>query len=279
MMNIGVSSYSFSRYRQITGASLLDVCRKAKEIGFDAIEFINLDGEDHIAQAKELRALCAELGLTISAYTVGANMMDDDIEAVVSELMHCVDVTEALGAKIMRHDVCYSMPEEIDWETAIKKMAPHIRRVTEYAKSKGIRTCIENHGFIFQDSCRVKKLIDEVGDENYRWLIDLGNFLCTDESPLSAVRTAAPYAIHVHAKDFIFRPASTLDPEGFICTRGGNFIRGTVLGHGVVPLYDCVKLLKDSGYDGTLSLEFEGLEDNIPALEMGYRTLRRLAAL
>ena len=62
-MKIGVSSYSFGRYRRATGASLLDVCRKAKEIGFDAIEFITLDGEDHIAQAKELRALCAELGL------------------------------------------------------------------------------------------------------------------------------------------------------------------------------------------------------------------------
>jgi len=278
-MKIGVSSYSFGRYRRATGASLLDVCRKAKEIGFDAIEFITLDGEDHIAQAKELRALCAELGLEISAYTVGANLMSEDVDAVVANLMHCVDVTEALGAKIMRHDVCYSMPAGVSWEEAVKQMAPHIRRVTEYAKSKGIRTCTENHGFIFQDSCRVKALIDTVGDENYRWLVDLGNFLCTDEAPLSAVRTAAPYAIHVHAKDFIFRPASTLDPEGFIRTRGGNFIRGTVLGHGVVPLADCVKLLKDSGYEGTLSLEFEGMEDNIPALEMGYRTLRRLAAL
>ena len=37
-MKIGVSSYSFGRYRRATGASLLDVCRKAKEMGFDAIE-------------------------------------------------------------------------------------------------------------------------------------------------------------------------------------------------------------------------------------------------
>ena len=278
-MKIGVSSYSFGRYRRATGASLFDVCRKAKEIGFDAIEFITLDGADHIEQAKELRALCEELGLEISAYTVGANLMAEDVESVIQNLCYCVDVTEALGAKIMRHDVAYSLPEGVDWESAIEQMAPHIRRVTEYAKSKGIRTCTENHGFIYQDSRRVKKLIDTVNDENYRWLIDLGNFLCADESPLSAVRTAAPYAVHVHAKDFIFRPASSLDPEGFIRTRGGNFIRGTVAGHGVVPLYDCVKLLKDAGYKGTLSLEFEGLEDNIPALELGYRTLRRLAEI
>ena len=57
-MKVGVSSYSFGRYRRATGASLFDVCRKAKEIGFDAIEFISLDGEDPLAQAAELRALC-----------------------------------------------------------------------------------------------------------------------------------------------------------------------------------------------------------------------------
>ena len=142
-MKVGVSSYSFGRYRRATGASLMDVCSKAKEIGFDAIEFITLDGEDPIAQAKELRALCAELGLEISAYTVGANLMSDDVETVVANLCHCVDVTEALGAKIMRHDVCYSLPQQhlYNWRNAIKRMAPYIREVSEYARGKGIRTC------------------------------------------------------------------------------------------------------------------------------------------
>lgn len=275
-MKIGVSSYSFRRYRNSTGATLSDVCRKAREIGFDAIEFITLDGDDPITQAKELRALCSELGLEISAYTVGADLMAEDVDAVVKQLCDCVDVTEALGASIMRHDVSYYLPEGVSWEAAIVQMAPHVCRVTEYAKTKGIRTCTENHGFFFQDSLRIKALIDAVGDENYRWLVDLGNFLCVDEAPIDAVKTAVPYAIHVHAKDFIFRPADMPTPEGFICTRGGNFIRGTVLGHGVVPLEACVKVLKDGGYDGTLSLEFEGLEDNLLALEMGYRTLKRL---
>ena len=275
-MKIGVSSYSFRRYRNASGATLFDVCRKAREIGFDAIEFIELDGDDPIAQARELRTLCAELGLEISAYTVGADLMAKDAVAAVEALCRCVDVTEALGAPLMRHDVCYSLPEGVSWEAAARHMAPLIRRVTAYAKDRGIRTCTENHGFIFQDSLRVKALIDAVGDDNYRWLVDLGNFLCVDESPLEAVKTAAPYAVHVHAKDFIFRPADMATPEGFITTRGGNFIRGTILGHGIVPLDACVKTLRDAGYDGTLSLEFEGLEDNILALEMGYRTLVRL---
>ena len=278
-MKLGVSSYSFRRYRNATGATLFDVCRKAKEIGFEAIEFITLDGEDPIAQATELKSLCRELGLEISAYTVGADLMAENAEAAVEQLCRCVDVTEALGAPLMRHDVCYSLPSGVTWEDAVARMVPYIRRVTEYAGAKGIRTCTENHGFVFQDSLRVKALIDAVDDDNYRWLVDIGNFLCVDEPPAEAVKTAVPYAVHVHAKDFIFRPADMPAPEGFITTRGGNFIRGTVLGHGIVPLEACVKTLIEQGYDGTLSLEFEGPEDNVWALEMGYRALVRLTQI
>ena len=38
-MKIGVSSYSFSKYRRATGASLIEICDLAKKIGFDGIEY------------------------------------------------------------------------------------------------------------------------------------------------------------------------------------------------------------------------------------------------
>ena len=44
-MKIGVSSYSFSKYMKATGANYIDICNKAKEIGYDGIEFIDLNPE------------------------------------------------------------------------------------------------------------------------------------------------------------------------------------------------------------------------------------------
>ena len=38
-MKLGVSSYSFAKYMKATGANYIDICNKAKEIGFDAIDF------------------------------------------------------------------------------------------------------------------------------------------------------------------------------------------------------------------------------------------------
>lgn len=277
-MKLGISSYSFAKHMKNTGCDLFEVCRLAKEIGFEAIEFIDLGVEDPIATAKELRAYCAEIGLIIASHTIGADLVNGDEEEILSKLYRYVDIAEALGAPLLRHDVCYSLPDGMTWEDAIPVMAPRIRKVTEYAAAKGIRTCSENHGYIFQDSVRMEALIRAVGHENYGWLVDVGNFLCADEYPLEGVMRALPYAIHAHVKDFLYRKADELYvlPDGFFNTRNGNLLRGTVLGHGDVPVAACVKLLRETGYDGVLSLEFEGAEENLPAIRLGYDYLRKL---
>lgn len=279
-MKIGVSSYSFSKWRKQTGADLTVLCEKAKELGFDGVEFTAIEGDDPLAKARELREKCESLGLPIIAHTVGANLLCDDPDAEAERLMRCVDVAEALGAPVMRHDVATKLRarEGYTWQDAVEEMAPRIRAVTEYAAARGIRTCTENHGYLFQNSRRVERLIRTVNSPNYGWLVDIGNFLCVDEDPKKAVRRAAPYAFHVHAKDFLYvkRKPGVPEPVGFFKTGNGNFLRGTVVGHGAVPVVECVGLLTAAGYDGWLSLEFEGMEENLPALTAGLEYLRKV---
>ena len=282
-MKIGGSSYSFENYRTKTGAGYFEICDIAKKIGFDGIEFteIELDGmkecSDRTDCALKIKEHCDKIGLEIINYAVGANLLADDREAEIERLCGEVRIAKTLGVSVMRHDVCFAMPQKplYNYREAIKEMVPSIRRVTEYAKGLGIRTCTENHGFIFQSPERVEELILAVGNENYGWLCDMGNFLCSDDDPIRAVAIAAPYAFHAHAKDFLFKSRGEgIKPEGFFETRGGNYLRGTVVGHGVVPIANCVRILQKAGYDGYISLEFEGAEDNMFALEAGYKYLR-----
>ena len=66
-------------------------------------------------------------------------------------------------------------------------------------------------------------------------------------------------------------------PAGFdIRTNGGNYLRGTIIGHGDVPIAKCVNILKKSGYEGWLSIEFEGKEENISALKYGLENLKKI---
>ncbi len=285
MMKIGVSSYSFAKHVRQTGCTYLELCALAKELGFDGIEFTDLTPAEWeklgVHSAPECAALirntCAELGLDVVSYTVGADFYGKDPEEEVKRLCACVDVAVALGAPVMRHDATLTIPTDhlVGWHEVIEKIAPYIRRVTEYAESKGVRTCTENHGFYLQAPDRVETLIRTVNHPNYGWLCDMGNFLCADADPAAAVKVAAPYTFHVHAKDFLFKDSHMGQaPVGFFKTNGGNFIRGTVVGHGVVPVAKCVRTLKKAGYDGYMSIEFEGMEENIPALQAGLSFLR-----
>ena len=285
-MKIGVSSYSFSKYLTANKCGYIKICDLAKEMGYDGIEFIGLVNEnwgitgDPLEIAKEIRAHCEKIGLEIIAYTVGANFLAPNPDATVENLKKCVDVCEALGAKVMRHDVASNPSEHrpiplYNYRRAIEEIVPYIREVTEYAATKGIKTCSENHGFFFQAPERVEELILAVNNPNYGWLCDMGNFLCADAEPTRAASIAAPYTVHVHAKDFIFKSGSSIKPSGrWIMTNAGNYIRGTVISHGVVPVAACINALKKGGYDGYVSVEFEGMEDNLAALEQGLEYLR-----
>lgn len=283
-MRLSVSSYSFSKYaKQHKGEiGYPSLCDLAKEIGFEGIEFINLDDKalmiecEPIEEAKKLREYCAKIGLPIVAYAVGANFLLDDVDAEVERVCRLVDVCAELGAPVMRHDVCYSLPEGMTWQEAVQKMAPHIRRISEYARKKGVRTCTENHGFIFQAPERVKYLMDTVACDNYGWLCDIGNFLCADAEPAEAVKVALPYTVHAHVKDFLRRSADEGTAEGYFKTTGGNFICGTVVGHGIVPVKECLDTLKSGGYDGWLTLEFEGREDNLTAVKESFEFLKKI---
>ena len=49
-------------------------------------------------------------------------------------------------------------------------------------------------------------------------------------------------------------------PARAASSRAGNYLRGTIIGHGNVPVKQCLHILKSAGYDDTISIEFEGME-------------------
>ena len=282
-MKIGVSSYSFNRYLKDRRGDYGDILKIAKECGFEGVEFIDLVNEgwgqvgDPLEIARAVREKADELGLAIPAYTVGANLLASDPDAEVERLCRALDVAAMLGAGVFRHDASFSLKKlpGYTWESGIRDMVPLIRRIADYAAGLGIRTCSENHGMIYQDAVRMEQLIRAVDHPNYGWLVDIGNFIVADGDPLESVKRAAPYAFHVHAKDFIIKRGDLVPaPVGFAKSRGGNLWRGTVLGHGVIPVPECLRALAQSGYDGWVSLEFEGIEDNLAGIKNGFAYLR-----
>ena len=279
-----VTSYSFVKYTNAGTMSQLECIAKAKELGFDGIEFSEfVHGSDvtDMEHAAALRAESERVGLPIMNYAFGADFINGsngDTVAEIARVKRMIDVAQVLGVKQVRHDCTAGVKNGKfrSFDSLLPQLAAACREVTEYAASKGIRTMVENHGFFCQDSDRVEKLVNAVNHENFGLLVDIGNFTCADEDPRTAVGRVAPYAFHAHAKDFHIRKRELPDPgQGFFQSRAGTWLRGAIVGHGDVPVKACLAALKKTGYNGALTVEFEGLEDPTLGVTIGLENLQR----
>ena len=129
-----------------------------------------------------------------------------------------------------------------------------MRQAAEYARERGLKTCSENHGYLLQDSARMLELFAAVDHPNYGFLCDMGNFTVVDEDCATAVSALSDYIVHVHAKDMLVRSGMNFDPG-----------RGQIL-----------SAIRKSGYDGYVSLEFEGMEPVLEGVEIGTQNLQHM---
>lgn len=280
-MKIGVSSYSFSQYIRQGKMTQFDTIAKAKELGFDDIEFTELNPPEGVSQlefAKMLRDEAERVGIEISAYVIGADLAKADEAELLKEVERLkgqIDVANALGAKLFRHDVMYNYSEFRSYNEALPSIAKGARMVTEYAETLGIRTMTENHGTIFQDPDRMEQLIHAVGHENYGLLLDMGNFLCADVRPEIAVSRVGNLAFMAHGKDFKCIDFYDKSEEGFK-TRGQNRLVGVSVGDGDAKAEQVIAILKNYGFDGYIDVEYEGADDCIEGMKKGLEFLRKI---
>ena len=288
-MKLAVSSYSFHQYTKAGKLTLQDLPAKAAELGFAGIEYVDLPkevtGEARLALAAELGALAKQAGLEMVAYTVGANLWQPDAAALRAEIDRLkgeIDVAVALGAPLLRHDLVWGLEASGSGRSFLSMMpdlVPSVREIADYAAQRGVKTCSENHGRLMQDSYRMEELFYQVDHKNYGLLCDIGNFGGADEDCAEAVSKLLPHICFVHAKDAFKRNGMMFDPgRGYNRTRGGHYRRSTIFGHGDVPSYQILAAIKQSGYDGYVSLEFEGIEDTLMAIEIGSENLKRMLA-
>jgi len=283
-MKTGVSSYSFQQLIGKGAETQKSIIPIAKEMGFDGIEFTDLNAPEGVTEAQyaaEIREECEKNSLPVIAYTIGADLLKGESE--VERVCKMLDIAKILGAPLLRHDAAWGLPDGDKsykgFENVLPLLADSCRKITAYAKTLGIVTMTENHGQFCQESARMEKLVNAVCDPNFGVLCDIGNFACADENSADAVGRLLPYIKHVHAKDFYIRSGNGIDPgEGFFRSRSGNYLRGSIIGHGDIPVYQCIRKITESGYGGYISIEFEGMENCIDAIKIGLENLKKAGA-
>ncbi len=286
-MKPGVSTYSLLHAIKAGEMTVLDVIDWIAEQGGEHMEIVpygyTLEDQPDLADAVRDRA--ASMGIELSNYSMPANFVQETsaaFEAEIERIKRHVDTVHRLGMKHMRHDVtAFTLPPEkwgIDYlEEHLNQIVEGCRQIADYAAGYGITTTIENHGVSVQASDRVQRVLRAVDRPNFKTTLDIGNFLCVDEEPLVGVKKNLPYASLIHVKDFYIRPADE-NPGGgdWFRSTNGKYLRGAIFGQGDIDVRRVLRLVKASGYDGYITLEFEGMEECREATRLGLENLRRI---
>ena len=246
-----ISTYSF--HRLYSGDfTRFDAIDKTKALGCAGVEFV-LDDNPPEGYTKEDYALALtehahKVGLEVPIYTTGADFSKDDLDAEVERLCAHIDIAAKCGIPLLRHDIAWGYPANFEgvktYKAVIERVAPYV------SKEEGVKSYL-------------------------MW--GMGNFGGVDEKCDVAVSRLLELIVHVHAKDVFTKSGMVYNPgRGYNRSRSGNFRRSTIFGHGDVPTFQILAAIKNSGYDGFVSLEFEGLETVEDGVTIGSENLNRM---
>ena len=285
-MKIGASTYSLSKAIREGTMDVWGVFDWLAENDADHIEIVPLTTLDFAVTPDVSEAIARKaeaVGLEVSCYTFGAGFIDRTEAEYAAELQRvCSEVDNAarMGTKLVRHDVA-SRPSEQATDEQFEQDLPLLvnacREIADYATQYGITTMIENHGVHVQGGKRVFRIQQEVARDNFKLLVDTGNFYPVEfENTLNAIALCAPVAGMAHIKDHLIRTSAPEAMDNWRDRGRGIYTQATIAGDGDIGIPQAIKSLIDVGYDGYLSLEYEGPDEARYANRKGFDNLRRI---
>jgi len=245
-IKVALESYSFAKLLNdnikdsAKGISLLDFLEFSAKNHFDAVNltgyyfpgYPNVPNDEYI---NSIRKKAADLGLAICGTGVRNDFGNPDPEKRAADVKHVkewIDVAVKLGAPVVRiFSGTIPAGYENKWDEVAQYMAASIKECANYAKTKGIRLAIQNHGDFLKTADETIKLLKLINASNVGLTVDTGYFLTDD--PYIDIEKVMPYAINFLLKESPVPGGSDLKTD----------------------LKRIMKILKKSGFKGYMPIE------------------------
>lgn len=276
-MKIAVSMWSLVSYARSGRIDAPGFVRYAATLGVPGVELLDVFWSDREQQVPLVETALRETGLAVSAYAIGNDLVHpeaDERGRQVRSIRDGVDMARRLGTGLLR---VFSGGEKpgVSPQQGHQWIVAGLREGAAYAAERGVTLALENHGLFAGRADQVRAIIEEVGSPALRANVDTGNFLLVNQDPADAARDLAALAAYVHLKDFrALRPGEEA-AESYSALDGSRYA-GTAIGDGAVDLPAVLARLRDAGYDGWLSIEYEGTGDAREGLERSVQATRVL---
>jgi len=253
-----------------TPVGRLEGIRKAKEIGFDTYDIFEdpLDITD--AEREEIKRTCEEVGLPIrSVVCVAFGIVDFNPSVrrfTLDRIKAYVDQGAYFGARNVLLVVGeYYWDGEVFPRPAIWDMAKDmVREAGEYAQSKGLEIVLELEPFneaLLKDVHELARFVKEIGHPAVRANADISHLHLSNCS-FDEVKELTGLIGHIHLSD---------------CD--GKVHGDLPAGMGVTPIKEYLAAIRDTGYDGTVSIELEYSPDPDKIVEWAQQAYDGTAAI
>ena len=262
-MRLSVSMWSVVSAVKAGRIDLMGFIDLAAAQGVAGVELLDFFWSDAERELPPVKARIADAGLEVAVYSLGNNFIQPEAGArrqELEDLRRGVDIALELGVDLLRV-FSGNAREGVSQEQGVEWILEGLAAGAAYAESRGVTLALENHGRFAGRSDQVRDIIKQVGSPALRVNFDTGNFLLVGQDPVEAARELAEWVVLLHLKDIRFTDA---DESGFVFERpDGQLLTGSVVGEGLVDLAGVMAVLREAGYDGWLSLEYEGAEDPV----------------
>lgn len=205
------------------------------------------------------------------------DLNDEKRNSEIVAICKVIDACEHLGARFIRiYGGNLKAGDNNNLSERRLKLVESMRYLGDIARSKQVTLVIENH---FNTMCVSAKdsasIIKEVNHPNVRILYDQANLSFTEnEGYKEAIAIQQQYVAYMHVKDFIFKNGvSFSSDEVSHPNESRRNVYTRVVGEGIIEWPEILLLVKQHGYDGWLSLEYERRwhPDDIPNASIGMK--------
>lgn len=215
-----------------------------KKLQMNHVEMRGVNGKGlvdySINEAREIKKQLDESGIQLSSVgsPIGKIKITDDFAPHMELYKHTVEIAHEMETPYIRM-FSFFMPEHESYDPYRGKVMDQLGQFVDYAKASNIILLHENEKDIYGDVAdRCLELMKELYGEHFKAVFDFANFVQCKQDTLSAYEMLKPYIAYIHIKDALWSDGSVVPA-----------------GHGDGNVEKILKMLKDSGYQGFLSLE------------------------
>ena len=185
-----------------------------------------------------------DAGLFVTCVMSGVRFTSPDAGERAAQLKIAeayIEIAHALGSPSIRIFGGPVKPEMNEEETT-KRIVEGFRKTGEIAVKRGVTALLETHD-TFSTGKKSRALLDEVNHPGIAIVWDFLHSMRFGESPEDSWRQIGPLVKDVHIKDSLNYSAETFDLK--------------LPGKGKLPIKEVLRLLRDNGYGGWLTFEWE----------------------